>query len=482
MASTLSKVVLPLFMFICCAHCSINFYPRIPDSIPIHRRSDNKHLILTDYIEAGQAAKAKNLSQVILPGLNITSYSGYFRVNATVDRTLNASLFFWFFPAEVNASLAPLLVWLNGGPGAPSMEGLFLEHGPLVLSETNGFVQIQKRTTHWTFNHNVIYIDNPVGAGFSYAQHPDLYARNEVQVGENLYIALTQFYKVFPEFAKNDFYLAGESYGGKYVADFALTIHVNNVDAKIEIPLKGITIGNGLCDPANMLVYSNYLNQVGLVDDHGKNLLEQKEKEAAKLVEENKWSEAVDVFYSIVNGGLNDIGSIKNVTGFSKLFNYLVPELDASRYFRMYELFRNDSLRKSIHVGDVSFAFANKVGKFLKEDIMKSVKSSIETLVNATEKNSNKKKYKVMFYNGQLDIIVGHPTTVNFLKKLEWTGKQEYSKARRSIWYYKKEIAGYVRKVENLYEVLVRNAGHLVPIDQPEWAFDLITRFTSGEL
>jgi len=27
---------------------------------------------------------------------------------------------------------------------------------------------------------------------------------------------LTQFFQVFPDYAKNDFYVTGESYGGKY--------------------------------------------------------------------------------------------------------------------------------------------------------------------------------------------------------------------------------------------------------------------------
>ena len=44
-----------------------------------------------------------------------------------------------------------------------------------------------------------------------------------------------------------------------------------------------------------------------------------------------------------------------------------------------------------------------------------------------------------------------------------------------------KELAGYSKKVGNLVQVLVRNAGHMVPYDQPRWAFDMINRFTSGK-
>ena len=51
----------------------------------------------------------------------------------------------------------------------------------------------------------------------------------------------------------------------------------------------------------------------------------------------------------------------------------------------------------------------------------------------------------------------------------------------RTKWYVAEELAGYAKHVGNLTVVLVRNAGHMVPHDQPLWALDLINRFTSGK-
>lgn len=51
----------------------------------------------------------------------------------------------------------------------------------------------------------------------------------------------------------------------------------------------------------------------------------------------------------------------------------------------------------------------------------------------------------------------------------------------RYEWYVEKELAGYVKQAGNLTEVLVRNAGHMVPTDQPKWAWDLISRFTRNK-
>ncbi|RWS24971.1 putative serine carboxypeptidase CPVL-like protein, partial [Leptotrombidium deliense] len=57
--------------------------------------------------------------------------------------------------------------------------------------------------------------------------------------------------------------------------------------------------------------------------------------------------------------------------------------------------------------------------------------------------------------------------------------------ADRKIWKVDesdKEVAGYVRKVHNFYQVIVRNAGHMVPADQPRVAFAMINSFVDGTL
>ena len=42
-------------------------------------------------------------------------------------------MFFWFFPARVKAADAPLLLWLEGGPGWPTMYAVFKENGPFLV-------------------------------------------------------------------------------------------------------------------------------------------------------------------------------------------------------------------------------------------------------------------------------------------------------------------------------------------------------------
>ena len=54
-------------------------------------------------------------------------YSGFIKSN----KNLNNNLFYWLFMN--NDASKPLIIWLNGGPGASSLMGLFLENGPLII-------------------------------------------------------------------------------------------------------------------------------------------------------------------------------------------------------------------------------------------------------------------------------------------------------------------------------------------------------------
>lgn len=128
--------------------------------------------------------------------------------------------------------------------------------------------------------------------------------------------------------------------------------------------------------------------------------------------------------------------------------------------------------KKIIHVGSMPFG-STGVEKHMQIDVMKSMAPWISELLS---------HYRVLFYNGQLDVIIGYPSTVHFLEKLKFSGAKDYKTSKRKLWYVKNELAGYIKQAGNLTEVLVRNAGHLVPKDQPEWAFDLISKFVSNDI
>ncbi|KAG5880356.1 Venom serine carboxypeptidase [Gonioctena quinquepunctata] len=351
-----------------------------------------------------------------------------------------------------------------GGPGASSLFALFYENGPFILKNEH---EVRMRNETWTTDHSVIYIDNPVGTGFSFTDGG--YAQNQTKVGEDLHEALKQFFTLFPELQNNDFFITGESYAGKYVPAAAYTILNKNSDENLKINLKGIAIGNGLSDPENQLVYSDYLYQIGLVDSNGRKKIHDLEQLGKLYIQLGKWEKAFEIFDILLNGDLTEETTVfKNLTGFDNYYNFLYPlnPIDSSN---LGKFLQRDQVREAIHTGNMTYNDGGTVEKNLSEDFMKSVAPWVSEILS---------NIRVLIFNGQLDIIVAYPLTVNYLQNLKFDGSNEYKTAERYKWYVGDDLAGYVKQAGNLTEVLVRNAGHMVPSDQPQWALEMITKFT----
>lgn len=420
-------------------------------------------LFLTPLLEAGKIKEARTLSHVRLGHRHGHSFSGFF----TVNKQYNSNLFFWFFSARTGSADAPVIVWLQGGPGGSSLFGLFNENGPFSIDASRHVVP---RNFSWNTNHNVIYIDNPVGTGFSFTRNDTGYARNETDVGRDLYVAMVQFFTMFPELQHNDFFVTGESYAGKYVPALAYTIHKLNPAAKLKINLKGIAIGDGFCDPISMVDYGDFLYYIGLIDDIDLKYFKKQSALAVSYMNQHEWLKAFQVFDDLMDGDKTGYPPyFTNVTGLTNYYNYIANgEPEDMQYWTQY--INKTNVRKEIHVGNLTFNDGSEVEMHLEEDFMQSVKPWIEELMN---------NYNVLIYNGQLDVIVAYTLTENFVSSLKWKNAAQFQQSPRFVWRVGDNVAGYVREVPGFAQVMVRNAGHMVPHDQPQWAFDMITRFTS---
>lgn len=173
-----------------------------------------------------------------------------------------------------------------------------------------------------------------------------------------MYAALVQFFTLFPHLQKNDFFIAGESYAGKYVPAISYTIHQNNPNAKLKINLQGLSIGNGLSDPEHQLKYGVYLYQLGLIDINTLKTVQDYEAQGVKYIQNKQFDKAFEIFDSLLNGDMNNHQSLfKNVTGFDNYFNYLYPvdPLNAELEFMSKYVQRTD-VRAAIHVGNTTFS------------------------------------------------------------------------------------------------------------------------------
>lgn len=262
------------------------------------------------------------------------------------------------------------------------------------------------------------------------------------------------------------------AFAGKYIPAIAYTIHFA-VQPRVNINLRGIAIGNGIVDPMSQLDYADYYYQLGLVDAGQANYMRQQTSTATSLIHEGRYVDAFQVIDNLIDGDFTNKTYFKDVTGYNYYFNYLQTEPPESNSYYV-AFIQSPRVRESIHVGKQVYHDYNAVvEQNLIEDIMMSVKPYLETLMET---------YKVMLYNGNLDLIIPYVFTANLTSSLSWSGAEAFKEAPRQIWRTPdgKDVAGYAKNVGNFTQVLVRNAGHLVPTDQPDLALDMISRFIYG--
>ncbi|KAK1237372.1 hypothetical protein MKX08_002997 [Trichoderma sp. CBMAI-0020] len=138
------------------------------------------------------------------------SYAG----NLPISNKRNGSdeLFFWFFPTtnEEHKDDKEIVIWLSGGPGCSSMAALFLENGP--ISWQPGTLEPTPYPFSWHLLTNVVWIDQPVGTGFSKGNA-------SITDEDGLAEQFKGFWRNFVDtFGMHGWkvYIAGESYAGFY--------------------------------------------------------------------------------------------------------------------------------------------------------------------------------------------------------------------------------------------------------------------------
>lgn len=174
-----------------------------------------------------------------------------------VDVRPGAHMFYWLYytKAQVKRYVdRPLAIWLQGGPGASSCgHGNFEEIGPLD-------VNLNERNFTWIKDMNVLFIDNPVGSGFSFVDNLKLLTTDNKQISEDLVAFMRVFMAKHPEFQAVPLYIFSESYGGKMAAEFALDLYKEIQDGGIKANLKSVVFGDPWISPIDsMLSWAPFL-------------------------------------------------------------------------------------------------------------------------------------------------------------------------------------------------------------------------------
>lgn len=445
---------------------------------------DHGALDLTVFARDGDYVGAQDASKVSLG--NLTSYAGF------VETTPGKHMYFWYFPAQNQNPEAPLLIWLQGGPGGSSLFGLFAENGPFSIDEN---LELVHRPTTWNKEYGMLFIDNPVGAGFSYPDNLDtgFCTNTKVCVADNLYWMIQAFYSMFPAQLNVPLFITGESYGGHYVPAFAYAVHEMNAllargegvervfhmnPCAVKVPLKGLAVGDGWIDPVNMIpAYPDMMFNLGLADELQKAKIQEYCDDAVTLIKAGKMEDAFRVWDEMLNGDLYPYANyFHNITGSNDYDNFLRTDAPASLGY--YASFLNQpSVRSAMHTGSVPFGtLAHQCEINLVADFHVSLAPELVTLLESD-------MYHIVIYSGQLDIIIGAALTESFLQVLPWNGLHAYKTTERIVWTDSSQedpVSGFVRSVGNFSQVIIRGAGHLAPHDQPYRTLDMINHMVKG--
>jgi carboxypeptidase C (cathepsin A) len=112
----------------------------------------------------------------------------------------NGNLFFWHYQNRHIANKQRTVIWLNGGPGCSSMDGALMEIGPYRLKDDE---HLMYNEGSWDEFANLLFVDNPVGTGFSYVD-TDSFLHELSEMADHFITFMEKWFAIFPQYEHDD--------------------------------------------------------------------------------------------------------------------------------------------------------------------------------------------------------------------------------------------------------------------------------------
>ncbi|KAF3320787.1 serine carboxypeptidase-like 51 [Carex littledalei] len=411
-----------------------------------------------------------------------------------------AHMFWWLYKSpqriENGPTPWPTVLWLQGGPGASGVGiGNFEEIGPLDYN-------LKPRNSTWLQFADLLFVDNPVGTGYSFVESSSLLVTTDEAAASDLTELLKQLYNKNPEMQKSPLYIFAESYGGKYAVTLGLSIVKAVKSGELKLKLGGVAIGDSWISPEDFVFsWGPLLLDVSRLDSNAaekSNSMAEKIKEQIEAGEygkaTNSWgdlenyiisnSNSIDFYNFLLDSDMDPLGAAasNSITGSNtglslrRYSRYLSTKV-ASASDTLSKLM-NGVIKDKLKIIPKNITWqeeSNEVFTALSNDFMKPRINEVDELLSLG--------VNVTIYSGQLDIICSTKGTEAWVQKLKWDGLKNFTNLARTPLYCNGSdggTKGFYRSYRNFHFYWVMHAGHFVPYDQPCIALRLVKETTQS--
>ncbi|CAG4972060.1 unnamed protein product [Parnassius apollo] len=375
-------------------------------------------------------------------------------------------MFWLFYPTVASIPTSrPIILWLDGITGVPpSLLANFGIFGPLDIN-------LNKRENSWVNDYNLLFVDAPVGTGFSRAEDNTTISRDLDDTAETLLYTIESFYKIHESYENTPLYIFGQGHGAQLAV--ALGIRLAETQS-FSNNLKGVVIGNGIMSPALALTKLGfYLEELAYIDGNGRNAIEEFSTSINNYTNDEQFETAFDTFLSLGTYVNEYAGAI------AVNLNYIIDKLSQNTSQDSFGL--NKYLRDTVYTSDTDLY------KFMDETIApilgisdnvkyeeqrdaatQAFRSSfMRPAVDKVEHLLQNTNVTVTVYNGNLDAISNTPGQLLWVENLQWPGQDSFLNSSRSTLIVNSRVEGYFRQSARFQFYWINAAGQSVPLDSP---------------
>lgn len=429
--------------------------------------------VTNEFVNLDKIEDLRNASRVILPGpcSHLEAFSGFI----PVDGNRSTFLFFLHIKSQNDSRQKPLLLWLQGGPGKSSLYGQFLENGPLGIDASG---KLFRRKHSLLNNFNIIYLDQPAGAGYSFDRKGNYPSTLDEATTHGVRF-LRRFLRIFEEYRERDFFIAGESYGARSAIGLAQRVLTRKPADQFPLRLKGVMLGVGFVFPLlDMINSAKYLYCSSLLDEQGRASFDMQFEKIKYMVMVRNFTAAQEQLRQTVLD-MHPAGQkswFELLTGFEN-HGSIVKPVTPREVHKYQEYANSEEFKRRLHVDASRVLDAARTELAMKlaagEFFVKRTSTLVHVLNNV----------RVLFYTAQLDSVFPASKMERLFGKLQWRGSAMFREAARKPWY--KTATGSAHKILLGYEKVagavmyntVLFGGHQISFDQSEAVSDLYARF-----